>query len=99
MIKPKTKEQKKIDRENYNKSLEKLKKPIDEFMQGLWDCEFDPNWIRMGTISDLNNARSCVRRDSNIMKETHTFTSYDDDSDNEFFRNATNLDYYKKGGK
>ena len=99
MIKPKTKEQKKIDRENYNKSLEKLKKPIDEFMQGLWDCEFDPNWIRLGEISKLNNSRSRIRMNEVTMKETHTFTSYDEDRDNELFDKATNLGHYKKGGK
>ena len=96
MVKPKTKEQKKQDQNKLFKALEVCAKACQEFTRDMHDSELDIRWMRIGVVSELFDADRGCQNAKRTEKETHTFTSYDDDKDSDFWGKSTHIDRYKR---
>ena len=95
MIKPKTKEQKKQDQNKVLKALEACAKVCKEFTRDMYDSELDVRWLRIGLVSDLFDASRTHENAKSTEKETHTFTSYEEDKDSDLWDKSTHIDRYK----
>ena len=95
MIEPKTKEQKKQDQNKVFKALEACAKVCKEFTRDMYDSELDVRWLRVGVLSDILDADRSYNSAKSTEKETHTFTSYDDDNKSDLWNNSTHIDRYK----
>ena len=95
MVKPKTKEQKKQDQNKVLKALEACAKVCEEFTRDMYDSELDVRWLRIGLVSDLFDVSRTHKNAKTTEKETHTFTSYEDDKENDFWDKSPHIDRYK----
>ena len=95
MVKPKTKEQKKQDQNKLLKALEVCAKACQEFTRDMHDSELDIRWMRIGVISELFDASWKYENAKSTEKETHAFSSYEEDKDSDFWGKSTHIDRYK----
>ena len=95
MVKPKTKEQKKQDQNNVFKTLVACAKACKEFTTDMYDSELDVRWMRIGVISELFDASRKYENAESMQQATHTFTSYEEDKDNDLWDKSTHIDRYK----
>lgn len=95
MIKPKTKKQKEQDQKRLEKTANNCAKVLKTFIRELWDSEFRIDWIYLGTINKMQEMHNKHESAITTQKEEYTFTSYEEDSKHEHWRNSTHIDRYK----
>ena len=96
MVKPKTKKQTEQDIMHLTDQYVALSKATSEFVQEIYDSEFNLKWIRVGVISDIMEATNDVRFAEKRVREDFTFTSHEEDHKHAEWDNCTHIGKYNE---